>query len=258
MSPVRRGFTLLEAVVAMAILAVSLMAIFDLNAGAIASHAYAKRLTVATMLARSKMTDIEQKLYGEALPTSTQEESGDFSDEGWSSFKWKSKVIVPNLSQTSPDKLMGALLNVPEDFISGALSGALGGGDGGTPKSNGPTPQGGASALGPMAGMVQMQFQQMAALIQDTVREVHLTVSWKEGDKDETLDLVTHLVSSGPNSDRNAVSPLTQAQNALDGGVPGVGVGSTGVGAPPGGQMPSGFGSNGLPSSLPIPGGTRR
>ena len=40
-----------------------LLAIFDLNAGAVASHAYAKRLTVATMLARSKMTDLEQELY---------------------------------------------------------------------------------------------------------------------------------------------------------------------------------------------------
>ena len=57
------GFTLLEVVVAMAILCMSLMAIFNMNAGAIRMHTYTKRLTVATLLARSKMTDIEQQLY---------------------------------------------------------------------------------------------------------------------------------------------------------------------------------------------------
>ena len=43
----RRAFTLLEVVVALAILGLALLAIFDLNAGAGASHAYAKRITVA-------------------------------------------------------------------------------------------------------------------------------------------------------------------------------------------------------------------
>ena len=65
----KRGFTLLEVVVALAILGLALLAIFDLNAGAVASHAYAKRLTIATMLARSKMTDIEQELYDTAALT---------------------------------------------------------------------------------------------------------------------------------------------------------------------------------------------
>lgn len=48
------GFTLLEVVVAMAILGLSLMAIFDLNAGAVSMHTYAKKVTVASLLARSK------------------------------------------------------------------------------------------------------------------------------------------------------------------------------------------------------------
>jgi general secretion pathway protein I len=36
----RQGFTLLESMVAMAVLAISLMAIFRLNSTALASHAY--------------------------------------------------------------------------------------------------------------------------------------------------------------------------------------------------------------------------
>ncbi|HEY1087754.1 MAG TPA: type II secretion system protein, partial [Archangium sp.] len=69
-----RAFTLLEVVIAMAILGVSLVAVLDINASAIYSHVYAKKLTVATLLARSKMTDLEQKLYEEALPSDDDED----------------------------------------------------------------------------------------------------------------------------------------------------------------------------------------
>jgi general secretion pathway protein I len=82
-----RGFTLLETVVALAILALALMAIFDLNAGAVSNHAYTKKLTVATLLARAKMTDLEQELHDEGFSNDDDEESGDFSEEGWSQFK---------------------------------------------------------------------------------------------------------------------------------------------------------------------------
>ncbi len=57
--------------------------------------------------------------------------------------------------------------------------------------------------LGPMAGMAQQQFTQMVDQLQKAVREVHLTVSWKEGKQTESVDLVTHVVSLGPGSDRN-------------------------------------------------------
>ena len=63
----RRAFTLLEVLVALAILGVSLLAIIDINSQAIAAHLYAKKLTVATLLARSKMTDIEQQMYDKGL-----------------------------------------------------------------------------------------------------------------------------------------------------------------------------------------------
>ena len=39
--------------------------------------------------------------------------------------------------------------------------------------------------------------------------EVHLTVSWKEGKLTENIDLVTHVVSLGPGSDRNGAAAGT-------------------------------------------------
>jgi general secretion pathway protein I len=201
-----RGFTLLETVVALAILALALMAIFDMNSGAIANHVYTKHLTVASFLARSKMTDLEQKLYDEGFSADDDEESGDFSDEGWPSFKWRAKIIAPKTDDVSPDQLIGAIFNLPIGDMGGDLGGLsslFGGSDGkdGKDSQSGPVPAGGG--LGGMAGLAQPMFKQMVDQLTQTVREVHLTVTWKEGKVVESMDVVTHVVSLGPGSDRN-------------------------------------------------------
>lgn len=204
----RRGFTLLETVVALAILALALMAIFDLNSGAVANHVYSKHLTVASFLARSKMTDLEQKLYDDGFSNDDEEEAGDFSDEGWPNYKWRAKIIAPDTNGVSPDQLIGAIFNLPigeTDGDMGGLASLFGGGAGGADEKgggSGPVPAGGG--LGGMAaGMAQPMFTQMIDQITQTVREVHLTVTWKEGKVVESMDIVTHVVSLGPGSDRN-------------------------------------------------------
>ncbi|MBZ4417118.1 prepilin-type N-terminal cleavage/methylation domain-containing protein [Myxococcus sp. RHSTA-1-4] len=216
-----RGFTLLEVVVALAILGLALMAIFDLNAGAVANHVYTKRLTVASLLARSKMTDIEQKLYDDGFSNDDDEESGDFSDEGWPQFKWRARIIAPKLDGVSPDQLIGAIFNLPigesadGDPMAG-IAAMLGGGAGGGGKdgasSGGPQPAGMGGLGGAAMGMAQPMFTQMVQQITQTVREVHLTVYWQEGTQVESIDLVTHVVSLGPGSDRNGGAAFAQQQ----------------------------------------------
>jgi general secretion pathway protein I len=200
-----RGFTLLETVIALAILALALMAIFDLNSGAVANHVYTKHLTVASLLARSKMTDLEQKLYDDGFSNDDDEESGDFSEEGWPNFKWRAKIIAPKTDGVSPEQLIGAIFNLPigEGGDLAGLAGMFGGGAGGKEgQSGGPVPAGGG--LGGMAaGMMQPMFTQMVDQLTKSVREVHLTVTWKQGKVVESMDVVTHVVSLGPGSDRN-------------------------------------------------------
>lgn len=217
----RPGFTLLEVVVALAILGLSLMAIYDLNAGAVAMHAYSKKLTVASLLARSKMSDLEQDLYDKGFNSDDEEKSGDFSEEGWSSFKWRAKIVAPKTDGVSPDQLLGAIFNLPigggSDGTSDILKTLFGGGSSGsTPSALGatsasttgtsaPTPtQTGLGGLGGIgAGLIQTQFTQLVDQITKAVREVQLTVTWKDGKQVETLDIVTHVVSLGPGGDRN-------------------------------------------------------
>ena len=221
------GFTLLEVIVALAILSMALMAIFDLNAGAIASHVYAKKVTVATFLARSKMTDLEQKLYDEGLPTTDQEEDGDFSDEGWENIKWRARILAPKTTNVSSEKVISALFGVPmEGSDISDITKMLAGGGGDGKEGGGADPTGMAGAAGGMmAGLIQGQLTQMINQIGQSVREVHLTVSWKDGANTETIDLVTHVVSLGQGSDR---------QQAGGAGPGGAGPG----GAGPGGGVP--------------------
>jgi general secretion pathway protein I len=230
-----RAFTLLEVVVAMSILAVSLVAVLDINTNAVYAHVYAKKLTVATLLARSKMTDLEQKLYDEPLPADDEEDAGDFSDEGWPGYKWRAKVIVPKTNGLTPEQLFGALFNIPmggdsKDGPGSLLSGLFGGagkGGPGNPAVGIPpaaaaagNPLGALGALGPAAGMMQQQFTAMVDQLQKSVREVHLTVSWKEGKLTESVDLVTHVVSFGPGSDRNGGAAAAAGQpQASNGGL---------------------------------------
>ena len=196
-----RGFTLLETVVALAILALALMAIFDLNAGAVSNHAYTKRLTVATFLARSKMTDLEQQLHDKGFSNDDDEESGDFSEEGWSQFKWRARILAPQTQGVSPEQMVSAIFNVPltPGEGLGSLMESFGGGDDLPPGATQDT-GGIAAAMGPL---IQGQFTQMVDQITKSVREVHLTVSWRDGAQVESFDLVTHVVSLGPGSDRN-------------------------------------------------------
>lgn len=237
----RRAFTLLEVVVAMSILAISIVAIFDINSNAVYSHVYAKKLTIATLLARSKMIDLEQKLYDEPLPSDDDEDAGDFSDEGWPGYKWRAKVIVPKMNGLSPEQLFGAIFNLPLGGVGsdpsgagaagGLLAGLFGASGGpsnsaiagaassvktasGDAQAGGDATSGLLSMLGPMAGMAQQQFTQMVDQLQKSVREVHLTVTWKEGKLTESFDLVTHVVSLGPGSDRNGGQAAAQGNAA--------------------------------------------
>ncbi len=206
----RAGFTLLEAIIALAILALSLMAIFQISSQAVYAHVYAKKLTVATLLARSKMVDLEQDLYDKGFQLDDDEQAGDFSEEGWASYKWRAKVIAPKTNGLTPDQLIGAIFNLPTGGGEGeagagmgAIAGLFGGGKPPPGAPAGDPKAGMLGALGPAAGMAQQQFQTMIDTLQKSVREVHLTVSWKEGKLTESIDLVTHVVSLGPGSDRN-------------------------------------------------------
>ena len=51
-----------------------------------------------------KMIDLEQELYDKGFQSDDEEKAGDFSEEGWASFKWRAKIVAPKTQGMSPQR----------------------------------------------------------------------------------------------------------------------------------------------------------
>jgi general secretion pathway protein I len=96
-----RGFTLLEVLVAIAILGLGLTAILSAQTGLFASSTYTEKLSLATGLVRCKMTEVELKFLKDGnYPLLDMKDEGPCcADEPYGGFrcKWKvEKVLLPN------------------------------------------------------------------------------------------------------------------------------------------------------------------
>jgi general secretion pathway protein I len=191
----RRGFTLLEVMVALAILAMGLVAISDVVGGAMRNHARAKALDVATLLARGKMAETLDRYEEEGFRDSDEGDDGDFSEEGHPDVAWKLEVKKPSVDLAGENAcaaLLGAngLSALLGDQTAAGGSGPQTGGGGG---GSGPT-----AGLSPMALMMQnlvkTQCTSFGEVLKKAVREVRLTVSWPDGKQTESFAVVTHMV----------------------------------------------------------------
>lgn len=94
-----RGFTLLEVLVAIAILGLSLTAILSAQTGLFASLTFTEHISIATGLVRCKMSELEIKLSKDGYPLlDTQDEGACCGDETPKAYrcKWKiEKVLLP-------------------------------------------------------------------------------------------------------------------------------------------------------------------
>lgn len=202
------GFTLLEVIIAVAILGVSLVAVHAINGGALSMHAYAKRLTVATLLARSKIVDVESKLQSEGFPADDETEEGDFDEEGFPSYKWKAEIIRPKTEDISTDALLSMFgMGGDSDSANNPLASAMGAGG-----------QAAAAQGGQMlAGVMQTQLQTMMTQLGQTLREVRVTVYWPDGKQMDQFTVVTHVVSLGPGTDQIQSNTANTANTANPG-----------------------------------------
>jgi general secretion pathway protein I len=226
-----RGFTLLEVMISLAILAVSLVAISDLNGGAVQMHAYARRATEATLLLKGKMLDIEDDLQKNGFSDFNDEKHGDFQDEGASDYTWSAEILKPDvqLDATQLTNLIGggSANGGGVGGAAGALAGAIGGGQGGAkPAGSQNTPGGptGQALGGPAAGLFGSQMTTFLETLKKSVREVRLAVSWQDGKERKKVEasqiivILPETVGQSGDAPNNAsgvaVNPITGASNS--------------------------------------------
>ncbi len=178
-----QGFTLLEVMVALAILAGALLAISDVVGGALRNHVRAQHLATATLLARGKMASLEEHYEWKGFKITDEEEDGTFADDGHPEVKWQLRVKVPPL-EAGPDAVVRALTGSDQglqELLPGADQSPL-------------LAQYQALLKASMAGL----FTSLGEQLKRGVREVRLTVSWPEGTHEESFSVVTHMVVLAP------------------------------------------------------------
>jgi general secretion pathway protein I len=194
--------------VAVVLLAVGLSSLFTSEAGAIRIAQRARATTVATLLARCKMAEVEERILKEGLPGTSisgrDECCEDAEQEGFDCEYTVDRVVLPD--QVFDDEGSG---EGAEGLVEGVKSGAEGLGAGRDPAASFGIPLGDPMSMlagggeggegDPLASMVmEYTFPIMKPLIEEQVRRATVTVHWKEGSSAQSFQVVQFLVNEAP------------------------------------------------------------
>jgi len=230
----RAGFTLLEVMIAMAILSGALVWLIVGMSRSIKAENHAKLMTTATFLAREKMVDLEDDLYDKGFGEFEKDQSGAFDDKGFSRFTWK--AIVDKVELPSADQLQTVLSNAQQ--ARQTLQG--GGTDPSLQNQAGlNTPGGGSSSSNPLtagASAMSSQFGIIKDVLEQAIRRVTIKIGWVEGRTPQEVELVAYY------TDIRRVDQAIQIGGAAAAGANGTGT--------PGSTTGTSTGTPGAPPSM--------
>jgi prepilin-type N-terminal cleavage/methylation domain-containing protein len=194
------GFTLLEVMVALAVLAGSLMAVAELSGNALRNYAYSRDLSVATLLARAKIAELAEKYDDLGFTDFDQKEEGTFADQGQPGVRWALELRKPT-SELTAERILAAFLGGGADGSAPAqelLGKLLGGGAAGGAAGASPSGPGAGMPGGVLGGVLQGQVKAFAEELKSGVRQVTLRVSWVDGKTAHGFDVNTWWVVLNP------------------------------------------------------------
>ena len=219
----QRGFSLLEVIVAIAILGLGLTSILSAQAGLFSSSARGANMTRASNLARCKMSEVEQKLLRDGFPLTDQKDDGhccENEDDDGFTCKWTVETVkLPEMGSmdggvdgggmfggvTGSGLNLGGGLKTDGGFNPSNTSGlnafsVLGGAipGMGTSGSSGPLGSGASSGpgLGGIASMaLTMVYPTMKPLLEASIRRVSVSVKWHEGRNERSFDVAQYLTN---------------------------------------------------------------
>lgn len=215
------GFSLLEVMVAIAILGLGLTAILSAQAGAFSAAQHARSLSLATGLARCKMLELEEKINRDGFQETDEQDAGPCcdSDEG-ETMRCTWRIEKPELPAAQLGELdLDTDLNLggtPGGGTSGGSSAAIGAltsltGDSGLSGAVGQSgnmsdlAQGMAGSLASSGGidgivgmMMGLVYPDLKAMFESGVRRVIVTVHWADGATDRSLEVMQWYTSPAP------------------------------------------------------------
>lgn len=110
------GFTLLELMIAIFILALAVTILLGTESTSMRMMGYANNTSVVTMLTRAKMQDIEYEVQHQIKEEGVEEEysdtmSGDFGDQGYDDIKWEALIQSIELSDEAANSFVESVTN---------------------------------------------------------------------------------------------------------------------------------------------------
>ncbi len=246
----KRGFSLLEVMVAIAILGLTLTVILSAQGGLAASNRGAANMGQAVLLGRCKMTELEEKLLREGYPEIDQLDTVQPCCDGEKNERFScdyrvEKVELPNMSAADAGTGLAGLGGAMNPGGGPGLNLASAGADGGLQALGqqvagqmGLSGSGGAGAAGMIDMVLGMVYPSMKPMFEASIRRVTVKVKWKEGPNERELEL-TQFVTN-PQRGGMAGSSLLPDGGAMDfaaptgsagapgrgGGLPGTGTGA--------------------------------
>jgi general secretion pathway protein I len=196
----RAGFTLLEVLVAIAILGLGLTVILSSQVGLFSSANRAENLNVATNLARCRMSELEVSLMKDGYPLIDRDDQGlccEQSEDRRFTCEWKIlRVKLPELPMT--DAADGG---VPSDTDSLGPLGVLAEAQRTQGDSFGQAPDLGSLAESMtsagtqgLAGMLfGMVYPDLKPMLEASIRKVVVSVKWKEGGAERDLSITQYV-----------------------------------------------------------------
>lgn len=209
------GFTLLEVMAAVAILALTLVVLLSIITNNMRATAHAQMVTTATFLARGKMVSMEDVIIETGFQDLNEDDEGTFEEDGFPAFNWASsveKIQLPTEAMSKAQKESG------EATTSGDPMKAL---------------------TGMVGGLMGTFIEPVRVGLEESVRRVTLRVFWNErGRPEQSVEVVTYMTDPAKldlalNLGAIAAQGQTQGQTAkpgAKGGTPGA-TGATGTGA---------------------------
>jgi general secretion pathway protein I len=204
------GFTLLEIMVAIAILSSTLVVLLSIVTNNVRSTNHAKMTTSATLLARTKMVDIEDQILDNGFTDNDETAAGSFKDLGYPQFRWETSI---------------ERIELPSDLAQRSRDQAT------TQSQDAKDPM--SLLTGFMGGMMSSFIDPIRNGLQESVRKVTVRVIWDEhGRPDQNFEVVQYLTDPSK----------LDAAGLTAGGATGTGGtrGSSGAGASTGAASPFG------------------
>ena len=156
--------------VALALLALGMSVLLQVQARSIQLAQQGRALTVATLLARGKLLDCEQDLLKKGFSVGYYNESGKFDEDEYPSFFWECHGYQPDLPEVGAADVTEAAAQQNPDVPAGS----------------------GLESLG--VGMIAPIVAQLSDILKQSIRELVVIVKWRDGDVWEEMSVTTHVV----------------------------------------------------------------